>query len=92
MGDTSQPQAQPQKFPLTLSVPQVNKEIVSGLKCLHHTYRHGLRGEGGVLGARGVGGLGGGQRAVPSALVPPQWTKPSTWWAVTARAPRSMSS
>lgn len=91
MGDTSQPQAQPQKFPLTLSVPQVNKEIVSGLKCLHHTYRHGLRGEGGVLGARG-GGLGGGQRAVPSALVPPQWTKPSTWWAVTARAPRSMSS
>lgn len=91
MGDTSQPQAQPQKFPLTLSVSQVNKEIVSGLKCLHHTYRHGLRGEGGVQGAVG-GGLGGGQRAAPSVLIPPQWTKPSTWWAVTARAPRSMSS
>lgn len=25
--------------------PQVNREIVSGLKCLHHTYRRGLRGE-----------------------------------------------
>lgn len=34
-----------QRRPLTCSSPQVNKEIVSGLKCLHHTYRRGLRGE-----------------------------------------------
>lgn len=70
MGDTSQPQAQPQKFPLTLSVPQVNKEIVSGLKCLHHTYRHGLRGEGGVLGARGGGDLGEGRGQSPVRSFP----------------------
>lgn len=34
-----------QRRPLPFSFPQVNKEIVSGLKCLHHTYRRGLRGE-----------------------------------------------
>lgn len=34
-----------QRRSLTFSFPQVNKEIVSGLKCLHHTYRRGLRGE-----------------------------------------------
>lgn len=71
MGDTSQPQAQPQKFPLTLSVPQVNKEIVSGLKCLHHTYRHGLRGEGGVLGARGGGGTWGRAEGSPQCARSP---------------------
>lgn len=99
MGDACQLKVSPPEGPLTPSVPQVNKEIVSGLKCLHHTYRQGLRGEGGKAGpAQGRGGGGGGcgegevgQRVAPDSLPLPQWTRPCTWWAVTARAPRSMS-
>lgn len=62
-GGHSRPQTQTRRSPLTPPVPQVNKEIVSGLKCLHHTYRQGLRGEGGVEGAARAGLRGGAHGA-----------------------------
>lgn len=80
----------PQRESLTRPVLQVNKEIVSGLKCLHHTYRQGLRGE--LHGAGPAGGEAGQAEGSPHVLTAPQWIRPCTWWAVTAQAPTSTSS
>lgn len=49
------PAPPPQHLIAPAHPPQVNREIVSGLKCVHHTYRHGLRGEDRACGERAGG-------------------------------------
>lgn len=72
--------------------PQVNREIVCGLRCLHLTYRRGRPGEWGW----GLGGPGlGGPHATLAPLTRPsspllaQWIATFSWWAATRRGPRS---
>lgn len=78
------PQAPPAFF------PQVNREIVCGLRCLHLTYRRGRPGEWGW----GLGGLRGPRTALapltrPSCPLLAQWIATFSWWAATRRGPRS---